>query len=81
MHIFLSDSINHFVADLMRSPLGSQAVIYSAPPYPAQSPMYLLRIVVFTNLERDFGSIFKGLLSMRDRTNGKTNCVGQRQKF
>lgn len=36
---------------------------------------------MFTNLERDFGSIFKELLSMRDWTNGKTNCGVHRQKI
>lgn len=73
MHIFLSDSINHFVAELMRSLLESRAVIYSAPAFAAPSPIYLLKILILTNLEMDFGSIFKKLLSMRDWTNKRTN--------
>lgn len=34
-------------------------VIYSAPVYPARSPICLLRILVSTNLERDFGSVLR----------------------
>lgn len=81
MHIFLSYSINHFVAELMSSLLGSRAVIYSAPVFAAQFPMYLLRILISTNLERDFGSLYKELLSIRNWTNRKTNRGRLRQKF
>lgn len=72
MHVFLYDSINHFVAELMRSLLGNRAVIYSAPVYAAPAPMCVLRILMYTSLERDFGSVFKELLPMRDWNNRRT---------
>lgn len=56
-------------------------MIYSVIVYPAQSPTYVLRILESTNLERDFGSKFEELLSMRDWTNRRTNWGDQDKNF